>query len=69
MPPSTASTWPVMKSAPGVAKKSAAAATSHPAIVAHHVGFYEDDYTMQESYTYMYEFGVGGAPTVPAGAA
>ena len=50
----------------GHAVVSAAAATSHPAIVAHHVGFYEDDYTMQESYTYMYEFGVGGAPSAVA---
>ena len=32
-------------------------------LVAHHVGYYTDEFTMDESYNYMYEFGVTGAPT------
>lgn len=47
----------------GHASVSAAAATSHPAIVAHHVGYEPDIYTIDESYTYMDAFGVGGAPS------
>ena len=32
--------------------------------VAHHVGYGEDEFTLQDSYNYMYEFLVKGAPLV-----
>ena len=50
----------------GHAAVGAAAATSHPAIVAHHVGFYTDEFTIEESNTYLNAFGVGGAPSAVA---
>lgn len=50
----------------GHAAVSAAATTSHPAIVAHHVGFYTDEFTIGESNVYMNAFGVGGAPSAVA---
>lgn len=36
------------------------------ALVAHHAGFGEDNFTIQDSYDYMYAFGVRGAPNATA---
>lgn len=46
----------------GHAAVKAAAATSHPAIVAHHVGFGVDAFTIEESNVYLNAFEVPGAP-------